>query len=301
MLAETGLQWSNREIPDESVIKQFHGSRYELAGLARQAGNNPVDSTHQIRKKLKYFRAFAKLFRNVRCEDSYKAVNRFLRDQGREFSGLRDAHVRRILISSFRNHDLFESFDRLFSQLHTENELAIERFEKALLSGVNRFDLFAVRIESSPVLEQYFSREIYDAFQVTESYLACYRASRTAFYSGFNLHDAETLHEWRKRLKDLHNQSELLAGSDAAETFPFCQDLEQLCDRLGEINDFFMLTEWIESVKSRIKTGEDIPALMSELKQQKDRALRCAEREGNQFYAANDSFFATLASNQPKP
>ena len=284
MLIETERNLLSSETCQENLGKLFHEFTDKITQQAYRAIDTPEVSTHLIRKMLKRFRAFAKLLRTNRNSPAYKQVNAFLRDQGREFSALRDAHVRRLLLNQFLSETDYRPLAELLEKLQTRNKHQVLQLESELLDVKNRFERFADLIETNQLLSQYFLENQTDTELLVQNYLESFDLSRTAYQAAVTNRDTELLHEWRKRLKDLQYQTELIAGNTSTELFPQFSELEQLCVLLGEMNDYSMLASWLNSIEINSHVSFNTSDFADNLNKQMDTLYSEIKQKGIQFY-----------------
>lgn len=273
---------TNNTSTDISVqlFSVFEDIKNEISTLAQQAPETIVEPVHIIRKRLKFLRAFVKLTQFCSGGEDYKEINFILRDCGRMISDCRDAHVRSLLLEEFK-------------QEHPGNDLIDERIdlnnyqtkgiENELLSGKNTFDEIIAQLDSKPVTG-YFSSLNCQTESLLEGYTLGYQKSYNAFHSELTAHEAHLLHEWRKRTKDLQYQMESLADTISAELPPSLQEVSELNDILGRINDLFMFSHWLsksEKTESKIK---DVPKLIDLIHTQIDSLEKQADVAGHSLY-----------------
>lgn len=221
----------------------FNNAIHEIEELAEQADDQIVESVHVIRKRLKFLRAFVKLHRNCTEDESYKRINYILRDCGRSLSSCRDAHVRGFLLEEYK-HD--KAFHKAVKTLSKSNKKITKKLEKELLKNSSTFDDLVSELHQKEVQKYILSLDPNPSC-LANGLAVGYEKSYYAFHSELKSHEAELLHEWRKRTKDLQYQLEALLESVPDQITPSYDEVSALCEVLGRINDLFMFLEWIES------------------------------------------------------
>ncbi len=279
-----GLILSKQSNIQNSIHETFQSITGILNSYANSASVNPVESTHQIRKKLKLFRAFAKLLKGCSDQDSYVAVNTFLRDLGREFSELRDAHVRNAQLQELIIQQAYPGFQELMKELINLNSFDVKQIENELLVNNNRFLWFSNQLNTNESLVRYFSGLDLSDEKILVSFSDTFEKSRLAFQSGFIIPDSEQMHEWRKRMKDVQYQTELLAGDENAAAISFYHTVVLLCDYLGEMNDLHMLASWALQQNNDLKHADKLDEWINETKYRNNELQHEAENLGNEFY-----------------
>jgi len=255
------LEEENKNDLSERIIATFITTREEIKDLAEAAPDNMVESVHLIRKRLKFLRAFAKLIRFCSDEKSYKPVNYMLRDSGRLFSDCRDAHVRDLLLNEFIRET---STNVLIDDLIRLNEKITQTREHQLLSEPNAFRELISEL-SNKQTTNYFESLDPNSNCLTAGLTLGYEKSYHAFHSELKEHEADLLHEWRKRTKDLQHQMEVLSQSVSARLHPSLEQVSTLCEVLGNINDLFMFFDWLDSIEESIEPKNQLKSLKNEI------------------------------------
>ncbi len=257
----------------------------EISHYASQASQQMEESTHIIRKRLKFLRALLKLTRHCSDSDAYKNLNITLRDHGREISACRDYHVKGILLQEIGQNRLFGSVQPVVEELTHINQKGTEQEERKLLSGApNSYERISSQLLNNGDFENYFLNPLIDTESVLEGFSIAYLKSSNAFHEGYISHNAKSLHEWRKRTKDIQYQLEILNDSLPDSFYPAYTDLAELCEVLGRINDLYMFLSWIQGIVQTLEYNEHIPALSSGIKQEINKLKRKAEVNGNSLY-----------------
>lgn len=257
----------------------FKNTIDEICTLTEQAPENIVESVHLIRKRLKFLRAFVKLTQFCSEGNQYKEINILFRDCGRLISDCRDAHVRGLLLEEFRQTKAGSPYFSFLKKLITLNNSQIEEIENQLLSGTSVFDELIADLASEPVLN-YFSSLKPDTDSLISGYAICYQKSYIAFHSELTNHEADLLHEWRKRTKDLQYQLEVMAESVPTELPPSLEEVSELCEVLGRINDLFMLSDWITSRRK----SKNRSALLEDIQNELELLEKDADERGHLLY-----------------
>lgn len=227
---------------NQLCIKLYRDFENYFGQIADQSRTDIVNATHQARKALKSYRAFVKLFRDCPEAADWKPANYLLRDLGKEFSDMRDAHVRGMLLTELNGSLKLPVLQKLIE----ENSRKTAAKEKVLLSRPNHFDELNSTIKESAVLSDLFKQSHIDEDCIVEGFRSTFRKSYEAFSDSRQVKTEEAYHEWRKRLKDLLNQLKLFRyEQDLIENEQYIR-IDTLCEEMGMLNDMAMLKEWIE-------------------------------------------------------
>ena len=286
----SGLDLSDRVSLSKSCRDVFRDLTGILSVYAKNAPETAEESTHQIRKKLKAFRAFVKLLKRCHSDVNYSSVNTLLRNLGREFSELRDAHVRRFLLSEyFSGHEMFKPF--VLETLNTTNEREIVLLEKRFVGDSNRFLKLTDHLKSSTLIHEFFEHLQAEPDLVKAGFAESYLKSKEAFQNGVTNQDSEQMHEWRKRLKDVQYQMELLMSGSQDLNLLNYPEVVILCEKLGALNDLHMFIEWIENESLTIITEDEINEFFTELHHRAKMLRKETVDLGSVLYESEFSFF----------
>ncbi|WP_234572638.1 CHAD domain-containing protein [Rhodohalobacter sp. 614A] len=277
MISQIGSKTSS-ELSDQ-LSAVFKNIKDEISGFAEQAPENIVESVHLIRKRFKLLRAFVKLTQFCSEGDQYKQINILFRDCGRLISDCRDVHVRGLLLDEFRQTKTDRPYFSYLKKLIELNNNQTTEIENQLLSGTSVFDELIADLNSEPVLNYFFSLKP-DAESLITGYARCYQKSYRAFHSELTNHEADLLHEWRKRTKDLQYQLELMTESVPVDLPPSLEEVSELCEVLGRINDLFMLSDWIKTHRS----SKNRSALLEEIHHELESLEADADNRGHSLY-----------------
>ena len=267
----------------------------ELLSYTATAKNQPVEATHQTRKKLKLLRAFAKLIKPARKSDDYNSVNILFRDWGRVFSDLRDTHVRDLMLREFAQNSEYREEVYLIDHLINLNNVELSVLESASLYRADEFSTLEENLRNNPLIRKYFSDHANTPL-ILEGYNNSYLKSRYAFRSAFTNHNPEDIHEWRKRAKDLQYQTELLMSAESDENLMNLHaNIAEICDALGAANDLHMLQSWIDEIA---KSDESInfSVIQNKINSANRDSMSKAENRGKLFYETFQEPLLTLIS-----
>lgn len=210
-----------------------------LEHLRGNVDSTPEEAVHEARKDMKKLRGLIRLVRGELGEKVYRRENSAFRDTGQLLSGVRDADV------------LVATVDKL-AERHP-NELPADAsggLRQALEAQKPEEDRAAAARQSVELLEQAWDRvmdwplekEGFDALE--DGLRQVYARGRKAYRAAKDDPSAETLHEWRKRAKDLWYHHQLLQCSWPAVIEPLSDQAHELSDHLGDDHDLAVLAEW---------------------------------------------------------
>ncbi|MFI5005636.1 MAG: CHAD domain-containing protein [Solirubrobacterales bacterium] len=268
-----------------------------LEGYPGEAGEHTV---HETRKAIKRLRALLRLLRDELGAKRYARENAALRDCARRLAGARDAEVMvGTLEALLERHPKFArspAVRELRTQILAERDAAsAHAIEDPRVRREVAGELRAVRARA----ERWALRE--RGFKLLAPgleriYRQGRRGLRTARRRGG---DAEALHLWRKRVKDLRYAAETLdrggkrgggkAGAEPGGSDRYVRRVAQRADRLGEMlgeeHDLALLARGVRRRSERF-AGErgTRKRLLKLIARRRKKLHRGALREGERLY-----------------
>ena len=212
-----------------------------LAELRSDTESAPAEAIHEARKDMKKIRSAIRLVRDALGDDLYRRENQHYRDIGRELSGLRDAEV---LVETL--DALAERFgraqderyaglrDRFQQELQERREDGSQEREMAsaaaaLITGRGRVETWPLEGDGWELVAPGIHRS--------------YRRGRKRLREVEQRSSDETLHEWRKRAKDLWYQLRLIQEAEPEPIGTLAAQAHDLSDHLGDDHDLVLLRE----------------------------------------------------------
>ena len=238
-------------------------SAVEFAGQRR----NAQEAVHEYRKSCKKLRGLIRLVRPA--FDDYAAENAAFRDAGRDFSFLRDCGV------------LIETYDALLDaysdQIERTQFAPIRRrltlWQKEL---AQRHDIPDLLKEGGATMERARKRARHwrlnaDGFDAVEGGLTkSYKQARRAMAEALRETTPESIHEWRKRVKDHWYHSRLLGPIWRRPMRAHCEVAERLGDMLGKHHDLEVFRQRLTDADFADKAALEV---LSGLARQQQKAL----------------------------
>jgi CHAD domain-containing protein len=256
---------------------------------------SPEKRVHEARKALKRLRALLRLLQDELGEQTYARESELLRETGRSLARARDGAV---LLSTLdglvaRHPGRLASRRgvlRLRARLQQERDGAAERAlagAAAPAGALGQLRAMRVRVGDWRLPEGDGGRAIEPALEGL--YGKGRRRMRRAARAKGEARRMRTLHEWRKRVKDLRYAAEMLGASKVAGR---ADDLGEL---LGEEHDLAVLAERVRSeaqAGAPGALGRSTRRLLLKLIAKRRRRLRKrALRDGERLYARKPARF----------
>lgn len=278
------------------------------SGYADSGGGPDAPAVHSARKDVKRLRATVRLVGDAIGAERARHENATLRDAGRRLAEARDSAVLLERLGELREGFADELGDGqelhgLQTALQVEHDRAAERLR-------NDPHTVGLAVEELEALRARLAGwELNDpAAPVARGLRRIYARGRRDLRAARNDPRPETLHDWRKRVKDLRHAAELLRCSDPKRMRRVAKRAERLGDLLGEDHDLALLRERALQVAAGsgassdgAGSGEatrtdaavaDPPALAAIIDRRRAALLEDALRLGAKLYREKPAAFA---------
>ncbi|HEU0023947.1 MAG TPA: CHAD domain-containing protein [Thermoleophilaceae bacterium] len=243
-------------------------------------------AVHEARKDLKKLRSLLRLVRDGMGGATYRRENAALRDIGRSLSGVRDADVMLATLD-----DLEERFTgELPPDVAGGLRQALEAHRRMLDVDGDQ--------DALPALDEARRRVRLwapdgDDFDVVQGGLERgYRRGRQAWRSALADPSAETLHEWRKRAKDLWYHLLILRDAWPPVLEPLADQAHELSDRLGEDHDLALLSDFAYAHAPDLDGAERVEELVAVIAPRREELRAEAFDVGARLYADRPGAFS---------
>jgi CHAD domain-containing protein len=253
-----------------------------IVQLTDRVSDDPVKAVHDARKALKQERSLLRLARGTMTRAERRRENAALRHAGRMLSGTRDAEV--MLQALDRLAERFagqlpqSTFDAIRGPLTAERDQARQRLLESGLAGAVAAELRTVR---SRVEGWSLKGEGWKALE--PGLHRSYRRGRRALRRAGSRPTVASLHEWRKRTKDLWYHLRLLKASAPGIVGGYADDAHALSDVLGDDHDLALLNEVLRSRAGELAV--DLDAVIELIDHRREQLQADAMRLGERVYA----------------
>jgi len=266
------------------VGEQLQTALEELRDVEPRQADTAV---HSARKRFKRIRALVRMVREGLGPEVFGRENACFRDAGGSLSEVRDANVLVQTLDGLKGEVEAAAFIAARKRLLARRR-AVKR--RVLQGADNGLEAVARTIEAA--------QQRTAAWQITEGQgwdalepglKKVYRDGRAAFQRAQVGDHPELFHEWRKRVKDLWHQMEVLEGIWPDMLKPLAEEFHSLADTLGQEHDLSVLESVLEAealARAEAPSGV-IPALEA-----KRAGLRAeAARRGKFLFAEKPGAF----------
>lgn len=237
---DTTYRLKRKESPEEGLRRVARGRLEQAVTRLRDEQAVPAEAVHGARKDLKKLRSTLRLVRPALGKKLYRRENRRYRDAARSLSDVRDAQVRAqtvdALAERFADEPPAGGWSALKAQLahgatEPEGDLGSLREQAATAIAPG-----AVEIGDWPLGD--------DGFELLRPGLErAYARGRLALVEARDEPTDESLHEFRKRSKDLWYHLRLLRNGRKALLGTAADEAHELSDRLGDDHDLALLAD----------------------------------------------------------
>jgi CHAD domain-containing protein len=266
----------------EALLRAFGGIVSTARGTVRHVASEPREALHDFRKAVRRARALVSLLRPALGPTATHGLVGELRSAFQATGVLRDADILIATLSTVVSDDAVRPvFERALEQEQSRDG---SRAAEALAAG-NRIlrplpDVLRVTLPQAFSMDD-LARGLARSCRRVRSTLA--RAATTGSNVDF--------HEWRKRVKELRYQIELLASSGSAELKRREKALAALAEELGKVTDLIVLKA---ALAEREKSGAipEAPALAKAIQAAIAARSRELTERGRGFFTESPGVFA---------
>lgn len=247
--------------------------------LTRLAQVEHEQSVHHARKACKKLRALLRLLRPAMSDASYNVENACFRDAAQPLAKLRDAYV------------MLQTLQRLTGTL--EDHAADESFETARCSLQDHLrHVLSKEVPCATILERLRAarKRVKDWADVPnrwhvvgEGLGTTYRRARRALYAAVENPTSDTFHDWRKQIKYLLHQLQVLKALHRKNVGALTEDAERLSSLLGEDHDLSVLRETLLTNPNQFRGDRRIERLLALIDRRRSEVQQLALAGGVGF------------------
>jgi CHAD domain-containing protein len=272
---------------DESAakgVKRLVRKQVESAveGLTKKPGGKQEEAVHDARKRFKKVRALLRLVRPELGEKVYQRENARFRDAARPLSAVRDARV------------LIESLDGLAERSGDGKSFGPVR--KALQARQRVIRRRVLQEEQAPAQIAEAAEEARRRVKewdlghkgwaaVAGGLKRVYKAGRDAFDAALAEPSVENLHEWRKQVKYLWHQLQVLGPTWPELMDGLCEQAHRLADHLGDDHDLAVLRQLVEQEGAQWASTGTLLKLLDLIDVRRGELQHAAAQLGQRLYA----------------
>ncbi|GMQ94148.1 MAG: CHAD domain-containing protein [Acidimicrobiia bacterium] len=216
------------------------------------------EHVHGVRQATKRVRAVLRLVRDGLGEESYRNANVVLRDVARDLSGVRSATVRVDTLGALV--EWYAMPTESVAELHSELVADAARMRVGVLAEQLLINDLVGRL--GRVRDSFDGWALPPALVPTTLGLGrTYRRGRRGMETAYGDRSTDRFHEWRKRVKYLRHQLEVLTAVDSEKMPTITASFAGLGDGLGLDHDLADLAGVPAVFASRAKHGDLLGAI----------------------------------------
>jgi CHAD domain-containing protein len=260
-----------------------------LDGMQSRSGIQD-DAIHDTRVCLKKMRAALRLVRSEIDPDIFRQENICYRDAARRLSAVRDtaAMLETIdkLTDRFANQLAPDAFTELRQPLRQSSMARRLEKKKAMLAVAKTLGAARRRVEHWPDHANGFSA-------LGQGIKDVYKQGRQSFARAFEQSSVENFHEWRKDVKCLRYQIQILKPIWPVMMEGLADELDTLGEYLSDDHDLALLRQRVLEPAERSGGRTDLEALIALIDQRRGELQREARRLGQRVYLEKPQAFAS--------
>jgi CHAD domain-containing protein len=279
-------------------VRRVARGQLDLAAEQLETGTSPrgdLDgAVHETRKAFKRLRALVRVSRDALGDEAYRRENTIFRDAGRRLSSARDAAVMVETLDDLRERYDDELDDRAFAGLRQALASEAAAASRALSRDRTTVDEVQGTLEAAgrrlggwPLPDDGGLAMLEPGFE------RIYRRGRRALKAARKDTDTESLHELRKRAKDLWHAAQVLRPAAPKRMKKLARRAHALSDVVGEDHDLAVLRGAARERQETLGPGE-LALLEGLVARRRRRLQRKALAKGRRIYARKPAKLAKL-------
>jgi CHAD domain-containing protein len=234
-----------------------------------------TEAIHEARKHFKKLRALVQLLRESLGPKSARAEQDFYRDAGREFQRIRDAQALIPLLEKIAER-FFETRRPPIIQAAGRVLAAEEQRARTKLEKKGGCEPVLETLREARVRVAGWQLDDYRWKDLRAALHRSYRRAREAWRHACDEPKPSTLHDWRRRAKDLLYHVTLCHGVAPAFMEELAGELDVLSEFLGDDHDLVVLRTLLEKHPRDIPRGEARDAFFEMLGLRREELLDAA-------------------------
>lgn len=257
-----------QRVADEEIA----AAQTELQAFER---NGTTEAIHEARKHFKKLRALAQLLREPLGAKGTKEEQNFYRDAGREFQRMRDAQALTPLLEKIAER-FFETRRPPMIQAAARVLAAEERRARTQLEKKGGCEAVLDTLREARLRVAGWQLDDYRWKDLRAALHRSYRRAREAWRHACDEPKPRTLHDWRRRTKDLLYHITLCHNAAPEFMEELAGELDVLSEFLGDDHDLVVLRSLLEKHPRDIPAGQTRDAFFEMLALRREELLDAA-------------------------
>jgi CHAD domain-containing protein len=213
--------------------------------LARRSSATRGQGVHNARKRLKQLRGMLKLMQFGLAKQAYKRQTKIFRDAAKPLSEVRDADVMIETLDRLCEHFSSQIKRKSFKKLRQALLNRRTKLRKQLLGKQRQMQKVSAKLRKEEDSLTKWTSVPNDSKVIFQGLEKTYSRAQDEMKDAIADQEDEKLHEWRKDVKYLRYQLELLCEVWPPVISPMADQTHQLADLLGEDHDLVVLKDLI--------------------------------------------------------
>jgi CHAD domain-containing protein len=248
------------------------------------------EAVHEVRKQLKKVRATLRLLREALGAKLYQQENAFFRDVARPFTAVRDAKVLITTLDHLTEHSNAQmhglDVDRVRCALREHHQEVRQNLQEEDSLGAVRTALRTARARAK---QWHLGRRGWSVLGAGLQRI--YRSGRNAFATAQAHPSEDNLHEWRKQVKYLWHQLQVLQPLQPALIKGLADQAHALADALGDDHDLAVLHQKLVAEPDRFPDRATVNALTGLISHRRAELQEQAKALGRCLYEKKPTVF----------
>jgi CHAD domain-containing protein len=262
----------------EQVARKSHGSRDE--------------AVHEARKCLKKVRAILRLIRPAIGERHYRRENTLFRDGARPLTEVRDAKILVETVDKITKRFADRARSQSFAVVRKQLMKHQREVRKRVLEEENAFATVETVIREALERLDDWSTVPDRWSEIGKGVEQVYQQARQAFADAETNPSMKKLHEWRKSVKYLRYQLEILRVLWPAMMEPFVSQADHLGELLGDDHDLAVLRQMLTHDPERFGSPQALERLVALIDRRRQELEEEANFLGYRFFQDSPKDFA---------
>jgi CHAD domain-containing protein len=224
------------------VRNQLNDALAELAAEHKEPRDEVV---HEVRKRFKKLRAVLRLVRPAIADRCYRAENICFRDAARPLTEVRDARILIETLDKLVEHSREQIAGRVFAELRKSLQEHLRAVRRQVLDKQNAFVVTGAVVRQAAERIKRWIAVPNQWSTLAEGLENTYRQARTAYTDAADDPTVTSLHEWRKQVKYVRHQLELLRPIWPERLEELAREAAHLGDLLGDGHDLAVLRQMV--------------------------------------------------------
>ncbi len=253
-------------------------------------GNDLDDGIHQARKSIKRTRAVLRLVRDDISSKAYRRANTTFRDLARNLSTARDSKVLLDTLTALvKDHPELDqaACDAIKQHLQAEYEARAGQLDGQ--SDIITQATDGLNTAKERIAAMSFNHKGFKMF--AGGLRRTYSRGRMELWTTYKNPNAGALHEWRKSVKYLWHQVEVLSPTWETLLVPYAEELHILSDYLGDDHDYAVLKQKLYELPAETTDGATIYHLSNIIDGERLRLEKASFQLGKRLYAEETAPF----------